>query len=124
MNKVILIIDDEELVLRSLQRLLKKQGYDVVTSLSFKEAMEKLKQQDFDLIISDVRMPGIDGIEGIAGIREYLKKQGRPPIPEILITGYADVETYKRATQLNVADYIYKPFDTQDLLDVVRKNIK
>lgn len=123
MGKKILVIDDEELVTKSLLRLLKNGGYDAVVAQNGAEAVEKIKDEDFDLIISDVRMPGLDGIEVIQNIRVFLKKAGKKTIPEILITGYADMEKYKRAADLKVTDYIYKPFDNSDFLGAVKKAI-
>ena len=85
--------------------------------------MEKIKTEDFDLIICDVRMPGIDGIETIKGIRACLEKSGKKAIPEVLITGYADAEKYENAIDLEVTDYLYKPFDNDEFLHIVRKTI-
>ncbi len=123
MPKSILIIEDEQLITKSLSRLLKKEGYNAVITNSGKEALEKIKEQDFDLVVSDIRMPDLDGIETIKEIRKYLAANHKAAIPEILITGYADEEKYKEALELKVADYIYKPFDIKDFLEAVKKNI-
>ena len=124
MPKSILVIDDEELVVESIKRLLKKEGYSVTIAKSGKEAMERIKELDFNLIVSDIRMPEIDGVEIIKGIREYLKQNNKNFIPEILITGYSSDENLKQAQELKVADYIYKPFDVKVFLDVVKKNLR
>ncbi|MCM8756752.1 MAG: response regulator, partial [Candidatus Omnitrophica bacterium] len=79
---------------------------------------------NFDLIICDVRMPEMDGIETITKIRSYLKKAKKKNIPEVIITGYADVDKYEKAMELKVIDYLYKPFHSEDLLKVIRKVIK
>jgi CheY-like chemotaxis protein len=121
--KKILIIDDEEIVTKSLQKLLKKEGYQTTIAKSGSEAIEKVKRTDFDLIICDVRMPQMDGITTIKEIRRYLKENNRPQPPEVVITGYADLDKYQAAIDLEVADYLYKPFDTQDFLKIVKKNI-
>ena len=123
MAKNILVIDDEELITKSLLKLLGAEGYKVSAARSGKEAIEKSKGEDFDLIISDVRMPRLDGIETIKEIRAYLKKSNKKTIPEILITGYADIDKYKEAIDLKVADYLHKPFEKADLLRVVQKAI-
>lgn len=123
MKKKILVIDDEELITKSLLRLLSKEGYDVTITRSGQEAIGKVKESAFDLIISDVRMPEIDGIETITEIRAYLKQSNKKSIPEILITGYADINKYEAATKLKILDYIYKPFDNADFLRVVKKAI-
>lgn len=123
MTKKILVVDDEEIITKTLQKLIKKEGYDVETAKSGKEALEKIKQKDFDLLIVDVRMPEMDGIETIKKIREYLKQSNKQQIPEIVITGYADLDKYQEGTELEVADYLSKPFDNQDFLKIVKKTI-
>lgn len=123
MGKNILIIDDEEMITKSLIKLLRSQGYAASIAVSGAEALEKIKAEDFDLIICDVRMPGMDGIETIKRIRAYLDKSGRKSAPEVLITGYADAEKYESAIDLEVADYLYKPFDNDEFLHIVRKTI-
>jgi len=123
MPKKILVIDDEELITKSLLKLLNTEGYNTTVVRSGKEAIDKVKETGFDLIICDVRMPEMDGIETIKDIRIYLKKLDKKPIPEILITGYADKEKYEEAIGLKVADYIYKPFDREDFLKIVKRTI-
>lgn len=123
MAKSILIVDDEDLITGSLKILLKKEGYNVTIAKSGPEALEKVKAADFDLIISDIRMPGMDGIETIKHIRAYLEKSNKKSIPEILITGYADVDIYEQSIDLKIANYIYKPFENDEFVRTVRKNI-
>ena len=123
MGKKILVIDDEGLVTTSLKLLLKKSGYDVDVASDGHTAMDKVKENDFDLIISDIRMPNINGVEVVKKIREYLRQAGKSPVPEILITGYASKENLEEAQRLKVADYIYKPFNIKEFLDVVKKNL-
>jgi CheY-like chemotaxis protein len=124
MGKKILVIDDEGLVTTSLKQLLHRSGYDVDTVNGGHAAIEKVKETDFDLIVSDIRMPEINGVEVIKRIREYFKEAGKPAIPEILITGYASKENLEEARRLKVADYLYKPFNIQEFLDVVKKNLE
>jgi len=124
MPKRILLIDDEKLVVMTLARLLKRQGYEVITALTGKKAIETVEKTDLDLIISDIRMPDLDGIEAIIKMREIVKESKRQAIPEVLITGYASDEAHERAKELNVADYIYKPFDTKAFLGTVKRNLK
>ena len=123
MAKNILIIDDEGLVTKSLQKLLKKEGYNAVVAISGQEAIEQCKSFDFDLIVSDIRMPQLDGIETIKRIRCLISELGKKPVPEVLITGYVDENSYSSALELKVADYIYKPFDTKEFMDVIKKNL-
>ena len=123
MKKNILIIDDEGLVTKSLQKLLARQGYNAVVAASGEEAIEKFKAGSFHLVVSDVRMPQINGIETIERIRQLQKEAGKEPVPEILITGYADEDSYNKALNLKVADYIFKPFDTTQFLDAIKRNL-
>ncbi|MBN1869998.1 MAG: response regulator [Candidatus Omnitrophica bacterium] len=123
MAKRILVIDDEALVTESLKKLLKKSGYDAEVAKNGAEAMQKIEKSDFDLIVSDIRMPDINGIEIIKRIRQHLQQNKKKAVPEILITGYASKEHMDEAKALNVADYIYKPFNIRDFLDIIRKNL-
>ena len=115
---------DEELVLKSVTKLLEKEGYEVAACRSGKEALEKTKKEAFDLIVCDVRMPKLNGIETLKKIREQvaLKKGKRPP--EIVITGYADPAANQEIESLQVAEYLYKPFDLRDFLNAVKKALK
>lgn len=123
MKKKILLVDDEGLVTKGLQSLLNKQGYDAVVAASGEEAIEQCKRSDFDLIVSDIRMPHLGGIETIKKIRQVLIDSNRYPIREIVMTGYADEGSYKSALELGVADYLYKPFDIDYFLSIIKKNL-
>ena len=120
MSKSILVIDDEEMVTVSMKKLLKKAGYEVDTSNNGTDAMKKIKESNFDRIISDIRMPGEDGIEIVKKIRAYLLDNKKEKIREILITGYASEDKYKSAVELQVRAYINKPFDITELLQTVK----
>jgi CheY-like chemotaxis protein len=124
MPKKILVIDDDKLIVATLKRLLTKEGYRVVTALSGSEALKQIEQADFDLIVSDIKMPEMDGVETVKRIRDYLTRSGKNPIPEIFITAYAKEDMYKEALTLNSAGYIEKPFDMKSLLEAVKKTIE
>ena len=119
----ILIVDDEMLVIKSLERLLKKSGYDVQIAQNADDAIDAVKKSDYDLIISDIRMPGKDGVTMIREIRSILASQNRKKIPEIFMTGYASDDTAKQAENLRVTEYIYKPFDVKRFLELVQNHI-
>ena len=123
MNKKILLIDDEEIVVKSMSKLLGKEGYDVFVCRSGEEAVEKVRSDTPDLIVCDMRMPKMSGVEVIRTIRGMLQSTKRRAVPEILITGYAEEDMSKEAEALQVADYIYKPFDIRDFLSCVKKNV-
>jgi DNA-binding NtrC family response regulator len=120
-SKKILIVDDEPLVSKTLVKLLQKHGFNAEIAESGEDALDVIKKDDFDLIITDVRMPGMDGVEMIKKIREYRKHADKKAIPEIMITGYADIDKYEAAMKLKVQEYIYKPFDNRKFLDTVHK---
>jgi CheY-like chemotaxis protein len=123
MVKRILLVDDEELVIRSIGKLLQKKDYDVVMANSGENAIALVRKETFDLVVLDVRMPGMNGIEVVKAIRQFQKKMGRKAIPEILITGYADETMMKEAEALKVADCLYKPFDIRDFLTCVERHL-
>ncbi|MFH1363293.1 MAG: response regulator, partial [Candidatus Omnitrophota bacterium] len=108
----------------SLRKLLKKEGYEATIVSDGVEALEKIKTEEFDLLILDIRMPLLDGIETIKNAREIRGQQGKTLIPEILITGYADEEKYKNAVDLKVSGFLYKPFDTQELLAIIKNTLE
>ena len=124
MTKNILLIDDDKLILMTLKRLLTKEGYKVTTAQSGVIALVRIAGADFDLIISDIKMPDMDGIETVGKIREYLAQKGKKLIPEIFITAYAKEEIYQKAIELNAAGYIEKPFDIKTLLQTTKKTIE
>lgn len=119
----ILLIDDEELVTSSLKLLLRKEGFNVTVVKSGIEALRIIQEEDFNLIISDVKMPGMDGLETIKRIRAHLKNTNRKLIKEILITGYADIEKYNEGIKLKVTDYLYKPFDNEEFLNTIKRTL-
>jgi len=121
MTKTILLVDDEELVTRSISKLLQKQGFAVLTAKSGEEAVAIFQREKIDLVVSDVRMPQMNGLEAIKSIRQHQKKKAQKAIPEILITGYADEAMIREAEALKVADCLYKPFDIRDFLICVTK---
>lgn len=119
MARNILVIDDDPLVLKTIRKLLDKAGYVVETAKTAREGLEKGKNYDFDLIICDVRMPEINGIELITEVREFRKGKNKTEIPVIFITGYASEEAPIQAIKLGAEDYILKPFDIDKLLAAV-----
>ena len=124
MTSTILLIDDEDLVVRSIQKLLTKEGYAVLVARSGEEAIAIVQNQEVDLIVCDVRMPKMNGVETLRQIRNLLHSGSRRQPREILITGYAEDNINQEAEGLQVADYIYKPFDLRDFVICIRKNLQ
>ena len=118
MAKSILIIDDDPLVLKSLQKLFKNEGCDVAVTQSGKMALEMVGKADFDLVIVDIRMPELDGIETVKKIKECRKNNNKTEIPVIFITGYSDIESHTKAKELG--KLILKPFDLEQFLNFVK----
>ncbi len=100
----ILVVDDETSILKSLGGLLKDEGYDVVTASNGYEALKIIETQSPDLVLLDIWMPGMDGIETLKEI-----KGEHPYLPVVIITGHGNIETAVRATKLGAFDLIEKP---------------
>jgi len=98
----ILIIEDEEVIRNAVQRLLERHGYDVVTANSVEQAQSNHNLTDFNLILSDIRLPGAPGTEVISRA---------PGVPVLIMTAYASVRSAVEAMKLGAVDYIAKPFD-------------
>lgn len=123
MSKKILLIDDEELIIKTLTKLLEKNDYEVFVVKRGEDALIAAEEDDFDLIISDIRMPGMTGVESIKSIQKICLAKGAKSPPIIFITGFADKTTEKEARSLNPTAFIYKPFDIQELVKTVQDNI-
>jgi len=115
----ILVVDDEMIVCESCQRILQEDSYEVECVSSGKEAIEKMKANPFDIVITDLKMPGIDGMEVLKSIREDY-----PDTVVIMITGFSTVETAVEAMKLGAFDYIPKPFTPDEVSIVVKKAIE
>ena len=124
MQKNILVIDDEQIVLKSIKKFLEGHGYGVEIAQSGAEALEKIQKEKFDLIISDVRMPGMSGVETLKEIREKYQEQNNIKIPTIIITGYSSDEAQDQAADLGVVDFLYKPFELEEFYKTVKRNLE
>ncbi|MFA6599657.1 MAG: response regulator [Candidatus Omnitrophota bacterium] len=121
-QKKILVVDDEEILIRTFVILLERNGYAAYFVKNGDDAIEIAHQIYFNLIISDMRMPGKNGYETLKGIREAYSKQRKPWPPEIILTGYAnDEELEKQVKELKPSVYLYKPFDMEELLGHVKR---
>ena len=120
MNKGrILIIDDEEIVRTSCHRILGPEGYSVKTADNGRAGFTLLKNHTFDLVITDLMMPDMDGIEVLRKIRETW-----PDTEVVIMTGYGTVKTAVRAMKIGVFDYIEKPFNPEDLIAIAAKALE
>ena len=112
----ILVVDDEARILLLLQSLLKAHGYDAATAKDGQQALELLKSDAFDLVISDLRMSPMDGMTLFREIKVLF-----PAMPVILLTAYASVETAIEAMKSGAFDYLTKPFKVDEMMATVRR---
>ncbi|MEA3466332.1 MAG: sigma-54 dependent transcriptional regulator, partial [Thermodesulfobacteriota bacterium] len=118
-NYRILVVDDEHLIRWSLEQSLKKQGYTVHTVGSGEQALEQVGKESPDMVLLDIQLPGIDGIETLEQIKEI-----DGDIGVIMITALGVLETAVKAMQLGAYDYINKPFNLDELSVVLRKALE
>jgi signal transduction histidine kinase/CheY-like chemotaxis protein len=115
----ILVVDDEEIMLKLACDALRSQGHQVSGSSGALEALDKLKGGKFDFILTDIKMPEMDGMELIQSAHKI-----DPSMGAIFMTGYASLDTAKRAIQEGAYDYILKPFDLQEIRSAVARAIQ
>lgn len=115
----VLVVDDDVRSLAAVTRLLTRAGYDTEFSESAVEALRFIAERQFDLVLTDIRMPGMDGL---AFLREIRKTD--PELPVILLTGHPGLETALSAVELGALHYFLKPPDTDELLDKVAVGVK
>ena len=116
-NKLfIMVIDDEEIVGKRLKPALEKTGDVVEVFDNSKKALERFDQQHFDIVITDIRMEEIDGLE----VLEYITSRSKNT-KVIMITGYATVEVAREALAKGAFDFIAKPFKPNDLRAIIKK---
>ena len=109
-NMNILLVDDDEWIRDSLSLFFQAEGCNLRTFETAEEAMEAVKQQVYDIVISDYKLPGMDGLEFLRRVKEK-----QPNAFEILITAYANCEIVKEADEIGVKDIIPKPFTSEDV---------
>ena len=115
----IIVVDDEQIVLSLVCDTLDEEGYQVESASNGMEALEKIKEKEFDLIITDIRMPHMSGIELVKQTREKY-----PDISVIFMTGYANLNTAKDAIKQGAVDYIMKPFEIHEMRQAVQNTVK
>jgi DNA-binding NtrC family response regulator len=117
MNKLrIMVLDDEPIVCKRLKPALEKQGYEVDTFTQSSEAMEQIKQVEYDIIITDLKMKGINGMQLLGEAKRLW-----PKTEVIVITGFATMETAKESFHHGVFDFIAKPFKLSEIQEVVSR---
>jgi DNA-binding NtrC family response regulator len=116
MKTRILLVDDEEQFVLALSERLTLRGYDVTASLSGEDAVEKVKQYNYEVVILDVAMPGLDGVDTLREVKKI-----KPLTEVIMLTGHATVETAIEGMKLGAIDYLVKPCETEELVTKINK---
>jgi DNA-binding NtrC family response regulator len=112
----ILLVDDEKEFVETLAERLRTRDFDVTTAFSGDEALEKLKEYNFDVTILDVKMPGMDGIDALREIKKL------KPLTEVLmLTGHGTIETAIEGMKIGAYDFLLKPCEMDVLLDKINK---
>ena len=114
----ILVVDDEKIIVRSVQMILKAEGYNIEGASSGKDAILKMEQNSYNIVLTDLMMPEMDGISLIRWL-----KVNRPDVGVVILTGYPSQETIKEALELGIIDYVPKPFTPAVLLDVTQRAV-
>src|SRR5512136_776721 len=115
-DKSVLIVDDEKNIRLTLSQALEILEVETDTAADGEEALAKLKEKEFGLILLDLKMPGMDGMEVLRRIREI-----RPDIRIIILTAYGTVESAVEAMKLGAADFIQKPFAAEEIRELVSR---
>jgi len=115
----ILVMEDEQSVAQGLQMVLKEGGYGVDLAVTGHSALDKFKQKFFDLLVADLRLPDMDGMEVIKEVKE-----ARPETEVVVITGYATVASAVDAMKIGIFDYLPKPFTEDEFMTTVGKALK
>jgi DNA-binding NtrC family response regulator len=115
----VLVVDDEEVIRKGICRVMEGMGYQAESSESGFGAIEKLQKAPFNIVITDLKMPGMDGIEVLKAIKIL-----QPDVPVIIITGYSTVDTAVDAMKNGAFDYIAKPFTPKQIIKMVEKALE
>jgi DNA-binding NtrC family response regulator len=111
-SRKVLVVDDDPAVRKSIDRVLTGKGYAVITAENGEEAMRKLNEEKYDLVYTDIRMPGMSGLE----VAEQVKAR-KPWTPVVIITGYPTVDSAKEAVRLGAYDYVAKPVGPREVIN-------
>ncbi len=115
----ILVIEDEVAVNNNIRKILAKKGYQVDQAVTKEEALQKIDQRAYKLVLLDLKIPGVKGLELLRAIREK-----RPESMVIIITGYASIETAKETARLGAVAYLPKPFTPNEVRDVTEQAVQ
>jgi DNA-binding NtrC family response regulator len=115
-KKRVLVIDDERIVLDSITKIMREENFEVDVTLSGREGLEWAINKNYDVVLTDLRMPDIGGMRVLRDV-----KRAKPALPVVMITGFGSVKSAVQAMKLGAAEYLEKPFAPDDLVKVVQK---
>lgn len=115
----VLLVEDELSVAKGLAMVMREDGYDVDVADTGQDALDKFKQREFDLMVADLRLPDMDGMDVIQRVREK-----RPKTNVVIITGYPSVSSAVQAVKMGVSDYLRKPFTEDEFKTAVKSALK
>ena len=115
-NAKILLVEDDANIASGLQKVMRAEGYEIVALDRGDEGLKRALQDDFDVVITDLKLPGLDGLELVKQLR-----QAKPKLPILLITAHGSTETAIEATKWGAFDYLPKPFPQSQLLAMLNK---
>lgn len=115
----ILIIDDDREICEYMELLLENNGYSVRTETEARRGIERLRDEQFHVVVLDIMMPDLDGMEALEEIRSF-----DSDIAIIIFTGYPSIETARKSMQHDVSDYIKKPFDVDEFTDSLERVLR
>jgi CheY-like chemotaxis protein len=117
--KKVLVVDDDAVVNRSINRVLSGEGYQVRETMSGSEALAELDHQQYDMVFTDIRMPGMDGLEMTSRV-----KQAHPDVPVVIITGFGTEASERKARELGVAGFLRKPLTPEMIIENAERALR
>jgi DNA-binding response OmpR family regulator len=118
MAEKILIAEDERVSRNNLSRFLSEEGYEVAVARDGREAIDQIDQNLFDLVLTNMVMPGATGLDVLRHVRSV-----SPRTPTMIVSGYGSAETTTQARMLGACDYVFKPVDLDDLLARIKQHL-
>jgi DNA-binding response OmpR family regulator len=118
-GRKVLVVDDEVVAANSVRRTLNRRGFRVDEAFSGREALNRILNEMYDLVLLDMKMPDTNGLELLPTIRKH-----RPRLPVVMVTGYASIDTAVEAIQRGATDYVAKPFTPEELFSAASKAIR
>ena len=118
-SPIVCVVDDDDTVRHSIERLLKSSGYDALSFASANEFISHVSEEEPSCLVLDVRMPGLTGIE----LQNDLRSR-HPDLPIVFVTGHGDIPMSVKAIKNGAVDFLQKPFEDHELLDAIRNAIE